>query len=366
MARHYARLVLGEEAGVWAPPHEGMAPVQHALLEAFEMLADMDNGFWELPETIELVHHLGRYFVDVLCVIESHEEQAVAIMASLNAAARILRRDLGSLAHSFPMSAGSNAICGGRRSGRFAAERGLCELLFAIERQIGEAKDKGGIAVSGIFEALLMAWLNAWKYPQIREMVLTLIECASTEGDGVKERTAFIGVSRAVMPAWSVEALRCLKVHESARRARMIEGHEIKGGILYCPATWKVANPEAAGASNYAVKVFAAIIGSAGLPEEKGNVDANPRVVLLPCPLEDVGENTEERVSRVIEMAEKEWIDLRRIKDSEVTLKYGKNGKPLNWDEWKTSARLFVTEILEASPMVARANEYEAWIEKSS
>ena len=365
MARHYAWLVLGEEAGVWAPPNEGMAPVQHALLEAFEVLADMDNGFWELPETIELVHHLGRYFEGGGSVIESHGEQGMAIMGSLDTAARILRRDLESLAHSLPMSAGSNVICGGRQSGRFAAERGLCELLFAIERQVEEAKNKGGIAVSGIFEALPVAWLEAWEYPQIREMILTLIECASTEGDGIKERTTFIGVCRAVMPAWSVEALRCLKVRESAQRARMIEGYEIKGGIHYCPATWKVANPEAAGASNYAAKVFVTNVAPAGLPEEKGNVDANPRVVLLPCPFEDVGENEEERVGRVIEMAEKEWIDLRKIKDSEVTLKRGKNGQPLNWDEWKNSTRLFVTEILEASPMVARANEYEAWIEKS-
>lgn len=342
-ARRFIQLVLGEQAGVFEPLRKGMSPVQHALLEAFKTLADVDNGFWKLPETKKLVRYAVRYVSYKL--FETNKEDGVFDkLPRAGAAAYYEMR------------------C--RMETEPTPPEEFEDLMFSINREVvdvhGIRPPLVGVALYGLTES----WNEAWALPEVRNLVLALLESSNGEEDSVKDRTKFAEVCRAVMPAWTAENAK-RRIEAERRRSRILtKSRAIKGATLNYPVMWEIANPKETAKWSHAAKVSVVKAVAVEHPVGLENTDESTRIVLLPCPFEDVGETEEERSQRVIEMAAKSWPDLPRILDAEVELRYAENGKPLNWNEWKASIRVNVSKVPETSAAMAAASGYEAWIEE--
>ena len=357
-ARHFALLVLGEQAGVFEPLHEGVSPVQHALHDAFETLADFDNGFWKLPKTKLLVSFASEY-AEVQDLTVTPEDDFAHEIASALAAVHLKVVDA--------LDTLEASILAG------AAPEPLLEKGDVLDTFDGWLKDSWSspykgycIILSDLFRHLADAWEDAWTIPGVSDLVLTVLEKDMCHGSNTaKERKEFEEVCRAVMPAWSVELARRGMEMEEERVRSMTKKCTIKGGTLNCPTTWKIANPEEAPECEHAARVSVVNAVAANSDDVLGKVDETTRIVLLPCPFEDLGDTDEEKSQRVIEMAAESWTDLPKILDAKVELKRAENGKPLNWDEWKTSLRVNVSKVpKKVYGVSAAANGYAAWIDE--
>lgn len=316
-ARRFTLLVLGEQAGVFKPLHEGVSPVQRALHDAFETLANTDNGFWILPETKALVSFASRYA----------EAKSLWLHAK------------------------------GNPDGKTA--QALDAAILALTRE--KALD---LIPQTLLESLPEKWAEAWALPEVRFLVLILLGTPTGKEDSVKDRMEFAEVCRAVMPAWTAEDAK-RKIETERRQRRIVtRSHALKSATLNYPVMWVIANPEEASGWSHAAKVSIVKAVACNHPVDLADADESTRIVLLPCPFEDVGETEEERSQRVIEMASESWTDLPRILDAEVELRYSENGNPLNWNEWKSSVRVNVSKVPETSAEMAAARGYEAWIEE--
>lgn len=349
-ARAFTQLVIGEQAGIWEPIHEGVPPVQHALFKVFEALADLDNGLWKLPETEELVLYAGAYVeVKDLRAYAVNDHEGV-VSSALDAAEQAIAEQADALG---PMEESE-------RSARFH----LLRTLFSGEVEEGW-RELGNFEADILFSPLVDVWEDAWALPEVRNLVLALLKTPMGGKDSVKDRVEFAAVCRIAMPAWTRESVkRETELKRESSRA-MLKERKIKGGVLMHPSTWKIANPEWAEEWGEAASVSVVRAISAEPAASLEDVDEATRIALLPCPFENVGSTEEERSRRVIEMAGKSWPDLPKILNAKVELEYAKNGKPLNWDEWKTSLRLKVSKVPEiVSAASAATNGYEAWIEE--
>lgn len=354
LARRFTQLVLGERAGIFEPLHEGVSPVQHALHDAFETLADLENGFWKLPKTKLLVSFASEFAEahDLVVTAEDGiaDEIAPAVKAAHDAAFDALEAE--------PLLDSEYAI-------------EIFESLEIFEKLLKDAwagllTNNYGLILSDLFGYLVVAWDKAWALPEVRNLVITLLEkdLYSSE-DSARDRKEFEEVCRAVMPAWSLERARRGMEMEEERARAMTRSCAIKGGTLNYPGAWKLANPEEAAEWSNAAKVSVVNAVGSRRSNDLDGVDDATRIVLLPCPFEDVGDTDEERSQRIIEMAARSWPDLPRILDAKIELKRAVNGKPLNWDEWKTSLRVSVSKVPEkAYDVSAAANGYAAWIDK--
>lgn len=342
-ARHFIQLVLGEQAKVIEPLREGMSPVQHALFEAFKTLADLDNGFWKLPETKKLVRYAVRYVLYKLFKTNKKDELFDKLPRAGAAAYYEMR-------------------C--RMETEPTPPEEFEDLMFSIKREVVDVHGIRPPLVGTALHDLTEAWNEAWALPEVRNLVLDLLESSTGEEDSVKDRMEFAEVCRAVMPAWTAEGAK-RRIEAERRRSRILtKSRAIKDATLNYPVMWVIANPEEAAGWSHAAKVSIVKAITSDLPVGLEDADESTRIVLLPCPFEDVGETEEERSQRVIEMAAKSWPDLPRILDAEVELRYAENGKPLNWNEWKASMRVNVSKVSETSAAMAAANGYEAWIEE--
>lgn len=342
-ARAFTQLVLGEQKGIWKPRQEGMRPVQHALHTAFKALADVKNGLWELPENPDLARFAMEYAEESDLVALSEKDPDERIPRALDAA----REAVASKIREAPAPAGVLLDL-------------RCVLDFdAVYWGLGKC-----LMPDTLFFALSLAWQEAWALPELRDLVLTVLETPTDGEDSARDRSGFTAMCNAVMPAWTAENARREVEREKQRLQSMIQERNVKGGTIRYPITWRLANPDAPAEWRHAaaVSVVSAIV--AGRRGELKGADAASRIVLLPCPFEDVGETEEERSQRVIEMACASWPDLPRILDARVELKYARSGKPINWDEWKTSLRVSVSKVPEMSAAAAATGGYAAWIEK--
>lgn len=352
-ARRFTQLVLGEQAGVFKPLLEGVPPVQHALHDAFETLADTDNGFWRLPETKLLVSFASDYAEANDLVVTSTDDPDGKIEFALGRAMLASNRVI---LHSFASE--YTGICDFNPR--------ATEALGAFEASYQSWLEYRFLILPDLFQDLTEAWDEAWALPEVRDLVLAVLKTnLSHSEDSARDRKEFKEVCRAVMPAWSLERARRGMEMEEKRARAMTRSCAIKGGTLNYPTTWKIANLEEASGWGHAAKVSVVNAVGSRLANGLDGVDETTRIVLLPCPFEDIGDADEERSQRIIEMAAGSWPDLPRILDAKIELKRAENGKPLNWDEWKTSLRVSVSKVPEkAYDVSAAANGYAAWIDR--
>lgn len=357
-ARRFTQLVLGERAGIFEPLHEGVSPVQHALHDAFETLADLENGFWKLPETKLLVSFASEFAEAHDLTVTPDDDFAHEIASELAAVRLEVVDALDALEASILAGAAPEPLL----------EKG--DVLDAFNAWLEESRlspyEGDCILLSDLFRHLADAWGDAWTIPGVSDLVLAALEKNMFHSeDSARDRKEFEEVCRAVMPAWSLERARRGKEMEEERARAMTRSCAIKGGTLNYPTTWKIANPEEAAEWSDAAKVSVVNAVGSRRANDLDGVDEATRIVLLPCPFEDVGDTDEERSQRIIEMAEGSWPDLPRILDAKIELRRAGNGRPLNWDEWKTSLRVSVSKVPEkAYDVSAAANGYAAWIDR--
>ena len=327
--------------------------MQHALYDAFETLADTDNGFWRLPETKLLVSFASDYAEANDLVVTSTDDPDGKIEFALGRAMLASNRVI---LHSFASE--YTGICDFNPR--------ATEALGAFEASYQSWLEYRFLILPDLFQDLTEAWDEAWALPEVRDLVLAVLKTnLSHSEDSAKERKEFEEVCRAVMPAWSVELARRGMEMEEERVRSMTKKCTIKDGTLNCPTTWKIANPEEAPECEHAARVSVVNAVAAKNDGKLGKVDETTRIVLLPCPFEDLGDTDEEKSQRVIEMAAESWTDLPKILDAKVELKRAENGKPLNWDEWKTSLRVNVSKVpKKVYGVSAAANGYAAWIDE--
>lgn len=166
----------------------------------------------------------------------------------------------------------------------------------------------------------------------------SLLSASEDWQEHAADRFAFAEACKLVMPIWTAR-----RVRQSKRQAEYVS--EISyatisisdGDIIQIPVTWLVANPHEAPKATHAF-VMEILRGE--------DYDSPHILYLSEKSYEEIGAEDREEILRACEAI---WPRLKEVREADIEPKYGPHGKILNKDEYMSSPKVGLFNIMEKS-----------------